>query len=198
MYTPAPSYNEQRYQEDLALWQAFRAGQQQALATLFDRYAQQLYSYGHHIIGDEEVVKDGIQTVFVNLWARREHLAPAVSVKFYLYSSLRRELLKSRQETRLWVRAPSNENEPSAEQQLVAFEDEHQRTLKLSASLGLLSVREKEIINLKYFNNFKIREIAALLQLNEQTVSNLLYRALQKLRRSFTISLALLLMLPGF
>ncbi|MBO0360553.1 sigma-70 family RNA polymerase sigma factor [Hymenobacter sp. BT186] len=198
MYTPAPSYNEQRYNEDLALWQAFRAGQQQALATLFDRYAQQLYSYGHHIIGDEEVVKDGIQTVFVNLWARRENLALEVSVKFYLYGSLRRELLKSRKETRMWVHGPAHhENEPSIEQQLVASEDEHQRIIKLSASLGLLSGREKEIINLKYFNNFKIREIAGLLQLNEQTVSNLLYRALQKLRRSFTISLALLLLLPG-
>lgn len=197
MYTPAPSYNEQRYNEDLALWQAFRAGQQQALATLFDRYAQQLYAYGHHIIGDEEGVKDGIQTVFVNLWARREHLALEVSVKFYLYGSLRRELLKSRKETRMWAQEPAgNDNEPSAEQQLVASEDEHQRTLKLSASLGLLSGREKEIINLKYFNNFKIREIADLLQLNEQTVSNLLYRALQKLRRSFTISLVLLLLLP--
>ena len=198
MYTPAPSYNEQRYNEDLALWQAFRAGQQQALATLFDRYAQQLYAYGHHIIGDEEGVKDGIQTVFVNLWARREHLALEVSVKFYLYGSLRRELLKSRKETRMWAQEPTSiGNEPSAEQQLVASEDEHQRTLKLSASLGLLSGREKEIINLKYFNNFKIREIADLLQLNEQTVSNLLYRALQKLRRSFTISLILLLLMPG-
>jgi RNA polymerase sigma factor (sigma-70 family) len=194
VYTPAPSYNEQRYNEDLALWQAFRAGQQQALATLFDRYAQQLYAYGHQLIGDEEGVKDGIQTVFVNLWARREHLALEVSVKFYLYGILRRELLKSRKETRMWAQRPAGpDNEPSVEQLLVASEDEHQRTLKLSASLGLLSGREKEIINLKYFNNFKIREIADLLQLNEQTVSNLLYRALQKLRRSFMIGVLLLM-----
>ncbi|WP_022823379.1 RNA polymerase sigma factor [Hymenobacter norwichensis] len=198
MYTPAPSYNEQRHGEDLALWQAFRAGQQQALATLFDRYAQQLYAYGHHITADEEAVKDGIQTLFVTLWARREHLAAEVSVKFYLYGSLRRELLKLRKEARMWVPSAEHlENEPSVEQQLMASEDEHHRTIKLSTSLGQLSGREKEIINLKYFNNFKIREIADLLQVNEQTVSNLLYRALQKLRRSFTISLALLLLLPG-
>ena len=63
--------------------------------------------------------------------------------------------------------------------------------------MNLLSGREKEIINLKCFNNFKIREIADLLQVNEQTVSNLLYRALQKLRRSFTISLVFLLVMPG-
>lgn len=165
------------------------------MGTLFDRYAQQLFAYGHHISSDDEAVKDAIQTVFVNLWSGRANLAAEVSVKFYLYGSVRRELLKPRQNARMWVEQPTaGESEPSAEQQLMALEDEQHRTIKLSTSLALLSAREKEIVNLKYFNNFKIREIADLLQLSEQTVSNLLYRALQKLRNSLTLGLVLLLL----
>jgi RNA polymerase sigma factor (sigma-70 family) len=195
VYTPAPSHNEQRYGEDLALWQAFRAGDQHALGTLFDRYAQQLFAYGHHISNDDDAVKDAIQTVFVNLWSGRENVAAEVSVKFYLYGSVRRELIKPRRDAAMWVASgAAYEHEPSAEQQLMATEDEQRRTIKLSASIRLLSTREKEIVNLKYFNNFKIREIAELLQVSEQTVSNLLYRALQKLRNSFTIGLVLFLL----
>jgi RNA polymerase sigma-70 factor (ECF subfamily) len=194
VHIPTPSYNEQ-HGEDLALWQAFRSGDQQALGTLFDQYAQQLFAYGHHISSDTEAVKDAIQTVFVNLWAKRANLAAEVSVKFYLYSSVRRELLKLRKDARMWVEQPTDsQSEPSTEQQLMALEDDERRTIKLSTSLALLSARENEIVNLKYFNNFKIREIADMLQLSEQTVSNLLYRALQKLRHSLTISLLFFLL----
>jgi RNA polymerase sigma-70 factor (ECF subfamily) len=195
MYTPPPSHNEQRYSEDLALWQAFRAGQREALGVLFDRYAQQLYAYGHHLVPDAEAVKDAIQTVFVHLWSWRENLGEVVTVKFYLYRSLKRELLRAAVAPRLRIEwSGATENEPSMEQRLVNTEDELLLTAKLNLSLSQLSGREKEIINLKYFNNFKIREIADLLHLSEQTVSNLLYRALKKLRKSLVLSFLFLLL----
>ncbi|OUJ75127.1 RNA polymerase sigma factor [Hymenobacter crusticola] len=194
MYTPPPSHHEQRYGEDLALWQAFRAGQREALGVLFDRYAQQLFAYGHQLVSDSELVKDAIQTVFVNLWGWRENLSEEVTVKFYLYRSLKRELLRTAVVPRLRLAGqPSDAHEPSFEQQLVIVEDEQQVAAKLTASLAQLSIREKEIINLKYFNNFKIREIADLLHLSEQTVSNLLHRALKKLRKSVVLGLLFLL-----
>lgn len=152
---------------------------------LFDRYAQQLFAYGHHVVSDPEVVKDAIQTLFVHLWMWRENLGEVVTVKFYLYRSLKRELLKVAAAPRPRLeRTPMEEYEPSIEQQLVTAETERHFITKLKLSLAQLSGREKEIINLKYFSNFKIREIADLLHLSEQTVSNLLHRALKKLRKT--------------
>lgn len=193
MYTPPPSHHEQRHGEDAALWRAFRAGQREALGVLFDRYAQQLFAYGHHLTSDDEVVKDAIQTVFVHLWARRATLSEVTSVKFYLYSSLKHELLRVVEATRPRRRALplADAYEPSAEQLLVNTEHAHVLSARLQSSLAQLSGREKEIVNLKYFSNFKIREIAALLQLSEQTVSNLLGRALKKLRKSVVLTLLL-------
>ncbi|QDA58963.1 RNA polymerase sigma factor [Hymenobacter jejuensis] len=196
MYVPTPSYSEQRYNDDLALWQAFRAGQREALGELFDRYAQPLFAYGHHLIDDAEAVKDAIQTVFVHLWSWRESLGEVVAVKFYLYRCLRRELLKTASVPRPHLAWPSpDDNEQSAEQRLVRAEDELRLSVRLRLSMDQLSSREKEIINLKYFSDFKIREIANLLQLSEQTVANQLYRALQKLRKAFVPCLAGLLLL---
>ena len=194
MYTPPPSHHEQRHDDDVALWQAFRAGQREALGALFDRYAQQLFAYGHHLAHDEEAVKDAIQTVFVHLWTRRDHLGEVAAVKFYLYRSLKHELLRVASAGRLPTEPAAGAYEPSIEQTLVDTEEEHQRAVRLRQSLAQLSGREKEIINLKYFNNFKIREIAALLQLSEQTVANLLSRALKKLRHSLLVSVLLWLL----
>jgi len=188
MYTPSPTHHEQRYDEDLALWQAFRTGQREALGVLFDRYAQQLFAYGHHLVSDPELVKDAIQTVFVHLWMWRANLGEVVTVKFYLYRSLKRELLKTAVVPRLRLEK-MEAYEPSIEQQLVTAEDEHHVAARLKFSLEQLSGREKEIINLKYFSNFKIQEIADLLHLSEQTVSNLLHRALKKLRKSVVLGL---------
>ncbi|GGE98125.1 RNA polymerase sigma factor [Hymenobacter cavernae] len=170
------------------MWQAFRAGQREALGVLFDRYAQQLFAYGHQLVSDPEMVKDAIQTVFVHLWMWRANLGEVVTVKFYLYRSLKRELLKTAAAPRLRLEK-MEAYEPSIEQQLVKVEDEHHVAAKLNSSLEQLSSREKEIINLKYFSNFKIREIADLLHLSEQTVSNLLHRALKKLRKSVVLGL---------
>lgn len=185
MYTPPPSHHEQRYREDLVLWQAFREGQREALGVLFDRYAQQLFAYGHHLTGEPEPVKDAIQTVFVQLWVRRENLGEVTTVKFYLYRSLKNELLRvantARPRQGLTL---ADRYEPSSEQCLVDMEEENYVAARLRVSLAQLSGREKEVINLKYFNNFKIREIADLLHLSEQTVANLLSRALKKLRKS--------------
>lgn len=182
------SHHEPLPDDDRALWQAFRAGQQAALGALFDRYAQPLFAYGHHLTRDAERVKDAIQTVFVYLWTRRDHLGDVAAVKLYLYRSLKHELLRTARTARLPPVPATAAQEPSIEQALVETEEEHQRAVRLRLSLAQLSGREKEIINLKYFNSFKLREIAELLQLSEQTVANLLSRALRKLRRTLLVS----------
>ena len=190
------SQYKQQDGEDLMLWQSFRRGQREALGVLFDRYAQPLFAYGHHLVSDPELVKDAIQTVFVNLWQWREKLSEEVTVRFYLYRSLKREMLKHTAKPRLRIAwPPSDDYASSIEQHLVATEDEQLVAAKLNVSLAQLSAREKEIINLKYFSSFKVREIADLLHLSEQTVSNLLHRALKKLRKSFVLGLLLLLLL---
>lgn len=60
-------------------------------------------------------------------------------------------------------------------------EDAYENT-DLSRALGELDDREHAIVVLKFFEGYKLREIAEALQLNENTVKTILYRALKKLR----------------
>ncbi|SDE11493.1 RNA polymerase sigma-70 factor, ECF subfamily [Dyadobacter soli] len=183
-------YDTEEANEDRQRWTALIGGDRNALGALFDAYARQLLVYGYRICGDKTMARDAIQDVFVNLWLYRASLAPEVRVKFYLYKSLRRALLKQMAATRPtgtdeWENLA--EAQPSPEAEWVVSETESQRSHRLLQSLSVLSDREREVISLKYFSDLKIREIAALLELREQTVSNTLQNALNKLRKHLVL-----------
>ncbi len=60
-------------------------------------------------------------------------------------------------------------------------EDAYENT-DLARALSELDDREHAIVVLKYFEGYKLREIADALNLNENTVKTITYRALKKLR----------------
>ncbi len=57
-----------------------------------------------------------------------------------------------------------------------------EKGLKLRKTLSLLSKRQKEIIYLKYYQHLDHGQIAELMNINRQSVYNLLHEAIQKLR----------------
>lgn len=182
-------YDQKDGMEDQLLWTSVIGGDKNALGVLFDTYARQLLVYGYRICGSKTMVKDAIQDVFVDIWLYRANLAPEVQVKFYLYKSLRRALVKQMSGARFHHAETDNIEDlgglqPSAETEWVINETESQRSRRLLQSLNLLSHREREVVSLKYFSDLKIKEIAAMLNLREQTVANTLQNALTKLRKN--------------
>ena len=183
---PRYFYSEQSASDDRRLWGEIIDGDKEALGRLFDRHVKELLSYGYSISHDLDLVKDCIQDVFVNIWTYREHLNTEVQVKFYLYRSLRNALRKE-----LPAHAPLDElsgtdiadPESSPENRWLMAESEITHRKKLATVMRTLSDREQEVIALKYYSDMKIRQIAALLGLKEQTISNTLQNALVKLRK---------------
>ncbi|GAA4445537.1 sigma-70 family RNA polymerase sigma factor [Ravibacter arvi] len=173
---------------DQLLWQRITGDDREALGELFEIYARELLTYGFRIHADLGMVKDVLQDVFVDIWTYRKNLAGAVKVKFYLYQCLRNALFKQLARER---KVPSEDigvkeipdTESSPEAVFVQLEDEMDRQDRLRLSLEALTPREREVISLKYYSNLKIREIAKLLELKEQTIANTLQNALSKLRK---------------
>lgn len=85
-------YDAELDSRDRSLWSRLIEGDKSALGLLFDHYATELFSYGYHICGERELVKDVIQDVFVELWTYHPRLSPDVKVKFYLYRCVRNAL----------------------------------------------------------------------------------------------------------
>ena len=71
------------------------AGDDDAYASLYEEYVQDLYQYGLCFTSDTELVKDCIQDLFVYLYANRSHLEISCQVKTYLLVSLKHNICRS-------------------------------------------------------------------------------------------------------
>ena len=63
---------------DAALVAAMAAGSEDALASLYDRYAPGIHATALRLTGDRGVAEDVVQEVFLTLWNRAERFDPAI------------------------------------------------------------------------------------------------------------------------
>ena len=174
--------------DDLALWTAFKGGDEKALVTIFDRFSQPMFNYGYKMAGDREMVKDAIQELFIEIWQNRHRLGDTDSIKYYLYKSLRRKVtrMQSRSENILFRRftdADVREVSPSQEYIIINEQLSLQRKEMVASMLDKLSRRQKEAMYLRYFDELSCDQIAMIMQLSKQGVYNLIHHALAELKR---------------
>ncbi|NEU70940.1 RNA polymerase sigma factor [Spirosoma agri] len=170
------------------LWQQFQAGDEQAFSTIYSTYFSILYQYGYHIAQDEALVKDCIQTLFIEIWRSRRNLATDVSIKFYLLKAMRRHVYRTIRLQASFVSATAlDETNPvtqsfSHEFELIAQETTQQRQALLQQAIHQLTNRQREAITLLYINELSYAEIAGIMTLKTRSVYNLIHEALEKLR----------------
>jgi RNA polymerase sigma-70 factor (ECF subfamily) len=182
---------------ELKQWEAMRAGSEQAFAWLYDRYFRLLYNYGKKIGTTDAALEDGIHDLFVDLWRFRSSLSSTTSVRFYLYRSLRRRLMRNDSRHNFFTADGSIIEDalkaatPSSEQELIDEENNNQRIYRLKKLLSDLSPRQYEALVLRYYDEMSFDEIAAILNVNEQSARNLVQRGLLQLRHyaKYVISL---------
>lgn len=184
------------HNEDKLLWTAFKQGDENAFTLLYQKYVRILFSYGKKLIVDEEAVEDLIQDLFIDLWQSRAKLADVESPKFYLFRSLRRRIHKwqtSNLHKQSWDAADDRIHPvaPPKEYEIIEAESCQRQKDELNVWLKNLPVRQYEVLMLKFYQDFSYEEIAEILTINEQSVRNLVQRAVIKLRQ-LTISLLLL------
>lgn len=188
--------------EDQLLWSAFQQGDSKAFEKLYKRYVRVLYSYGYKILPDASVIEDLIQDLFIDLWQSRERLSEAVSPKYYLFRSLRRRIYKA--EKRHINRFRELDSEDSdilpptvpIEYEIIQQEGETQQRKDLEFHLKSLPLRQYEALTLRYYQDLSYAEIADILLINEQSVRNLIQRAVLKLKHlALALSLFLFLFL---
>lgn len=192
---------------DEKVWDLFLLGDEPAFETLMKRHYQALFNYGSRFTKDQELVKDHIQDLFLTLWKNRSGLQSTVSVKHYLLKSLRRRVLRYAQKSKLispvddyYFDAGFNMVLP-VEANLVLQERLTELSFKVRSVLEKLSRRQQEIIYLRFYMDADIKQIAEIMELNHQSVYNLLHEALRRFKNLsnadyFSISLCIALF-PG-
>ena len=181
--------------EDAELWKAFLYGKQPALADLFLSQYDRLYRYGFRLYGDEDLVKDCIQELFLKLWQKQHSLHEVREVGPYLCKALRRGIIDSLRQgsrhSRILDFLAQNPLEVSYSQEefLISQQIAEEQRHRLTKALNRLTKRQREAIHLRYFENFEPAQIAQVMNLSDQSVYNLLYRSVQTLRDNFFLLL---------
>ncbi|MCE6991992.1 RNA polymerase sigma factor [Dyadobacter sp. CY323] len=172
--------------DEFDLWVRFKLGDRMAFSNMYERYAGILYNYGFHFSNDAHIVEDAIQDLFVTLWHSRERLSDTTSIKYYLFRSLRRAIVKLSGKEQAFDRSSDYLFErvsvDSVEMQIVSGEQETEQRQHLQTALAALTPRQLEAIRLHYYEGFDVGRIASIMEMNEQSVRNILQRSLYKLR----------------
>jgi RNA polymerase sigma factor (sigma-70 family) len=173
--------------DDKVLWQRFRQGDEEAFTLLYQRYVRILYSYGKKLIADEAVIEDLVQDLFIDLWQSRSRLADAESPRFYLFRSLRRRIHKacngSLNERWEHIDEDFHPVTLSKESEIIESEQFQKQKDELEGWLKSLPGRQYEVMILRFYQDFSYSQISEILVINEQSVRNLVQRAVCKLRQ---------------
>lgn len=172
---------------DTLLWKDFLAGDEKAFENIYRAYVKPLFQYGSKFTLDREVVFDSIQDLFVDLFIHRQNLGETNNIKLYLFVSFKRKLISSLCKNNLVQSFPDNElpflSDYSLENEIFDFESDVEKINELNKALNMLTPRQKEALYLKFFCRLEYEEICLILDLNYQSVRNLVHRAIEKLRR---------------
>ncbi|QIP15049.1 sigma-70 family RNA polymerase sigma factor [Spirosoma aureum] len=175
--------------EEQELWHRFRHGDEEAFSILANRHYRKLLHYGQKFSSNTQFVEDALQELLIHLWLHRATLNDTPSVTFYLLKAFRHQLIKALKrrayEQLLDGQADAISFDFSIEQNYIQQETHNLLERTVEAALAQLPARQKEVIYLRYYQGLRPEEIASLLDIKPQSVSNILQRALTRLRENW-------------
>lgn len=173
---------------EIALLLQVQQNDEQALASLMKMYYNDLYNYAAKFTKDQGLVKDCIQEIFISLWQRRETASSILSPKYYFLRATKNKILKALHKNNRNSSLSNMQDEYdffhefSIEEIIIQKQISEEKAMKLRKILVLLSKKQKEIIYLKYYQYLDHGQIAELMNINRQSVYNLLHETIHKLR----------------
>lgn len=179
--------------EDSNQWLGLLDGDVMAFQQLMLSQYRELFHYGLKFTIDPEFVKDTIQDMFLHVWERRANLSAHIPPKPYLMASLRRMMNRSPLKSPLIpeslpvIYPPMPHIEFSVENNFIQHESAHVLSQQIKKLLDELPLRQKEVIYLKFYQDLSRGQIAMVMDIAPQTVSNLLQMALGKLKKCLKV-----------
>lgn len=193
-----PGDIDDKSKEDILLWNQFREGDENAFARLYDIFSDMLYRYGMKFMENDDSVKDCIQELFIKLYSNRQSLSATDNPRLYLFKALKNRLIDEIRADKHLVYVSPQDLHFSVEYYYDP-EDELQEDSDVKAQfekvISLLTDRQKEVIYLRYQMEMSYEDIAELLNINYQSVRNLIHRAIEKVRSEMDWKFFLLLLL---
>jgi len=187
-HQPASLYQHDVSASDTDLWDRFRHGDREAYQILYSRYLNALYNYGYKIIPNKAVVTDQIQDLFIDLWKYKDNLSRIKDIKYYLFRSLRNKIAKEISRNRYTAYDMESEFGNTLmvlplEAKIIESQTQKEASKKLQKAFLALTKRQREVINLLFYEKFSYEEVAGIMSISLRSVYTLAWKALAVLRK---------------
>ena len=165
---------------DLSLINAARYGDGEAFGKLVDRYASVLFRFGLSLTRDPHEAEELAQETLVDFYRHLERYEPRAALATYLCMILKRKMISAarKRRRRAAARGRQRNDTPSPLADVLADE----RLTRLKGAVDGLDDGLRIIIELRYMQGLKLRQIADALSLPLGTVKSRVSRALIALR----------------
>ena len=177
--------------DDVVLIQRILAGDENAFATLIEKYQQQVHAHALRKVRDFQTAEDITQETFLQVHQKLATLNDPAKFSGWLYAIVNHLCIawyrKNRLETESLQEIYISEVETEAYSRYVATE--HAKTTAAAQRdlvkrlLTKLKEGDREIITLHYFEEMTSSEIGKHLGVSENTIKSRLHRARQRLKK---------------
>lgn len=170
---------------DALLAARLAAGDDRALADVFDQLAPSVYGGALRLLGNGTAAQDVVQDVFVELWSHPERYDPAAgSLRTYLIvlarhravDLMRSELRRVARQERHYRLTPANPPGTASDEVMAA-----ETASVVRAAVRLLPDGQRQVVELAYFEGLTCREVASAMGIPEGTAKSRLRLAMAKL-----------------
>jgi len=170
--------------DEQALLEQARAYDDVALSTLYDRYSGKIYSYVLYHVGDAGLAEDLTANVFIKmLSAVKSSNSWQRSFSGWLYRIAHNAIVDHFRRSSRYDSLPLDERLTSADDDPVSSVETKIVSEDVREALSFLTGEQKQVIELKFFQEMTNNEVAEIMGKTEGAIKSLQYRALAALRR---------------
>jgi RNA polymerase sigma-70 factor, ECF subfamily len=165
--------------------QKIRKGDINAFESLFRQYYATLCNFAVKYVKDKDAAEEIVQDFFYQYWKNRETMTINVSIKAYLYMSVRNNSLKYLRQKRVRQKYADDVSAKLSESQLHTSQDSldiKELQNKIDEILDEMPERCATIFRMSRCEGLKYREIAHTLSISVKTVEANMGKVLQTLR----------------
>jgi RNA polymerase sigma-70 factor (ECF subfamily) len=180
------------------LLEQIKSGDEKAYRQLFDEYYDDLCRFALMYAKDKDAAEEIVQNFFVQFWIKKENISINLSLKSYLFSSVRNGALNYIRDKKKLTSIDDNIEYLDS----ISYHESDENNIDLKdlntrvfESIENLPQKCREIFKLSRMENLTYKEIAEKLSISQKTVENQIGIALKKLHENLKPYLEILLII---